>query len=111
MFIALHTQLRQHRRKVLIALTVIGVAAVLMTAHSALMGASGAQMTNTAAVCLAIGGCTAVVGVALFAIRRLRQRPLWQIPAPALPELPFVPTVSGALVRAGPPPLLQVFQL
>lgn len=111
MFIALHTRLRQHRREFLVALSVMGVAAVLMTAHSAFMGASGDQMTTAATVCLAIGGCTAVVGVALFAIQRARPRPLWLIPAPAHPALPFVRALTGALVRAGPPPLLQVFRL
>ena len=111
MFIALHTQLRRNRRKVLIALSVIAVAAVLMTAHSALMGANGDQMTNAAAVCLAIGGCAAAVGVALVAIQRLHRRPLWLMPVPAAPALVFVPASTGPLVRAGPPPLLQIFRL
>ena len=111
MFIALHTELRQHRRKVLIGLSVLGIAAVLMTAHSALMGAGGDQMTNTAAACLAVGGCAAAAGVALFAIRRARPRPLWLMPAPAAPTLAFVPASTGALVRAGPAPLLQIFRL
>ena len=115
MLISVHSQLRRQRRRVLLALAVLAVALAALSAHSAVM--SGAMddhvMSDAAALCLAVGGALAVAGVAVFAVRRLLQRPLWVIPAPLTQALAFVPASAGFLVRAGPPPpaLLQVFRL
>jgi hypothetical protein len=109
----MHTQLRRHRRTVMAAMAVLAVAAVAMTAHSALMAGSGdhMSMSGAATVCLTIGGCVAVIGVAGFVVRHLLQRPLWLISPPLAPTLPFIPVASGFLIRAGPPSLSQVFRL
>jgi hypothetical protein len=110
-FITLHSQLRRHRRKAMAGMAVLAVAAVAMTAHSAVMASGGDHMSGAASVCLMVGGCIAVIAVAAFAVRRLLQRPLWVIAAPSVPALPFVPTATGFLVRAGPRSLSQVFRL
>jgi nitrate reductase gamma subunit len=110
-FIAMHSQLRRHRRKATACMAVLAVAAVAMTAHSALMAGSGDHMSGAATICLTIGGCVAVIGVAAFAVRRLLQHPLWLISPPLAPTLPFIPVASGCLVRAGHPSLSQVFRL
>lgn len=99
----------------LVALAVLAVALVAVTAHAAVMNGvmDDHVMSDAAALCLAVGGSLAVAGVAVFAVRRLLQRPRWVIPAPLAPSLAFVPASAGFLVRAGPPPppLLQVFRL
>ena len=96
----------------LTALAVLSVALAALSAHSALMGSMGDHgMSDIAAICLAVGASLAIAGVAVFAIRRLAQRPLWVIPVPAAPAAAFVPRSTAFLARAGPPPLLQVFRL
>jgi hypothetical protein len=110
-FISLDKQLRRHRRKLTAALAVLAVAAVAMTAHAALMSGTGDHMSDGAGICLTVGGCVAVLGVAVFAHIRLRRRPLWLIPAPLAAAPPFVAMSNGFLSRAGPPRLLQVFLL
>jgi hypothetical protein len=62
---------------------------------------------------MVLGGSLAIVGVAVFTVRRLLQRPLWAIRSPLAPAPTFRPAAPGFLARAGPPPpaLLQVFQL
>ena len=98
----------------LLALAVLATLAAL-TIHAAVM--DGAMddhvMSDAAALCLAVGGSLAAVGVAVFAARRPLQRPLWVIPTPVAPALSFRPAAHGFLVRAGPPPPaeLQVFRL
>ena len=110
--IALHSQLRPRRRQVLTELAVLAVALAALTAHSALMGSMGDHaMSDTAAICLALGGSLAIAGATVFAIGRLAQRPPGVIPVPAAPALAFVPTSTGFVARAGPPPMLQVFRL
>jgi hypothetical protein len=114
MLTTLNSQLRRHRRKAKWALAVLAVAAVAHIAHSALMSSDmGDHSTsNAVAICLTVGGCVAVIGVAAFAVRRVLQRPTWTIPAPFPPALAHVPAAAGFLGRAGPPPsLLQVFRL
>ena len=111
MFIALHSHLRHHRRKILTGLAVLAVATVAVAAHSAVMAGMGDHVADAAAICLTVGSCVAVVGVAVFTARRARQRPSWLIPAAPAPALPYLPATTGFLVRAGPPPLLQVFRL
>lgn len=110
MLISLNSLLRRNRRRVALALAVLGLSFAGLAAHSALMGSDMGSKMSTAAVCVAVGGCVAVV-VAGFAMRRLTQRPLWLIPAPLHPALRFVPVSLGFLVRAGPPSLSQVFRL
>jgi len=110
--ITLHSQLRRQRRKVLWALALVAILGVAVTAKAALMSGHGhSDMSDAVTICLTVGACVAIAGVAVFAIRRLTQRPLWLILTPAAPALPFVPTSTGFLVRAGPPSLLQVFRL
>ena len=93
----------------------LAIALAALTAHSSLMSGpmDDHAMSNAAAICMVVGGSLAVVGVAVFAVRRLARRPLWLIPAPHAPALPFVAVAPGFLVRAGPPPAasLQVFRL
>ena len=93
------------------ALALVAVVSVAMMANAAVMSQHGHSDSDAVVICLTVGACVAVAGVAVFAIQRLAQRPLWLIPAPGLPALVFVPTSTGFLVRAGPPPLLQVFRL
>lgn len=113
MLSSLNTRLRRHRSKVRWALAVLAVAAVALTAHSALMSSDMGDhaMSDAVAICLTVGGCVAVIGVAAFAVGRVLQRPTCVIPTPLAPAPPFVPASAGFLVRAGPPPLLQVFRL
>ena len=112
MLILLNSRLRRHRRQAALVLAVFAFGVLGFAAHSAVMGSDMGKMGDTAAVCLALGGCAVFIGAAVFAVRRLAAtRPLWLIPAPAAPTLPFIPAFSGFLVRAGPPPLLQVFRL
>jgi uncharacterized membrane protein YhaH (DUF805 family) len=111
MLISLDSRLRAHRRRAALVLVVFAFGVLGFAAHSALMGSDMGKMGDTATICLALGGCAVFIGAAVLAVRRLRQRPLWLIPPPAAPRLPFIPAFSGFLVRAGPPPLLQVFRL
>jgi predicted membrane-bound spermidine synthase len=107
-------RLRHHRRKALCALAVLAVAGVALSAKTALMSAHGHDdVSDIVAVCMIVGGYAAVAGVAVFAVRRLLQRPRWLISAPLLPALPVLPSTTGFLARAGPAPpaLLQVFRL
>lgn len=110
--ISLDSQLRRHRRQVLTALAVFAVALAVPTAHAAVMngGMDDHAIGDAAAICLAVGGSLAIIGVATVALRRLRQRPLWLIPAAPTSARLFVGT-PDVLARAGPRPLLQVFQL
>ena len=109
MLVSIHRQLRRHRRKVVLALAIVAVAATAVTAHAALMnpdhGASSAAL-----VCLAVGGCVVLTVVAAVALRRRPARD-WALvslmPAPALPSLP---ADTGVIARGSPPPLLQVFR-
>jgi hypothetical protein len=110
-FITLDSQLRRHRRKVALVLAVLGLSFAGLTAHSALMGSGVRGMAGTAMVCVAVGGCVAVITVAGFGVRRLAQRLLWLSSPPLAPTLRFTPFASGFLVRAGPPSLSQVFRL
>ena len=97
----------------LVALAALAVALAALTAHAAAMNdAMGDHvMGDAAAICLVVGGALAAVSVAVFAVGRRPQRPLWVIPQPLAPALPFLPASSGFLARAGPPPVLQVFRL
>jgi hypothetical protein len=112
MLVLLNCLLRRHRRNSACVLAVVAVGFLGLAAHSALMSSDmGSHMGETAAICLVVGGCAVFIGVAVFAARRLLQRPLWLIAVPLTPSLPFVPAVSTFRVRAGPSALLQVFQL
>ena len=93
-------------------LAVLALGFTGLAAHSALMGSDmGSHVGSAATICLTVGGCAVFIGVAVFAIRRLLQRPVWLIAAPLAPALVFIPADAGFLVRAGPPSLLQVFRL
>jgi hypothetical protein len=110
--IAIHTQLRRHRRSVGWLLAAAVALAVAVTAKTALMSGHGhVEMSDAVVACVAVTACVIAVGVTAFAGRRPTRRPLWLIPAPPAPTRAFVPSSSGFLVRAGPPALLQVFRL
>jgi peptidoglycan/LPS O-acetylase OafA/YrhL len=113
--VSLHTHLRRRRRRLLVALALLAVALAALTAHAAAMdGAMGDHvMSDAAALCLAVGGSLAAIGVRAFAARRMPQRSRWVIPAFALPAPLLLPAAAGVLVRAGPPrpASLQVFRL
>jgi hypothetical protein len=110
--IKLDSELRRHRRKVLWALALFAVLGVAVTAKAALMsGHEHGDMSDAVVLCMTVGACVAVAGVAVFAARRLAQRPMWLIASPVAAALASVPVSPGFLVRAGPPPLLQVFRL
>jgi hypothetical protein len=74
-------------------------------------GMSDHVMSDAAALCLALGGAVATVGVAV-AVGRLLRRPLSPVVPPLAPTPPAVAPRPGFLIRAGPPPpaLLQVFR-
>jgi hypothetical protein len=113
--ISLRNQLRRHRRKAALALAVLALGFVGLAAHSALMSSDMSMghhnMADTAALCVAVGGCALFLAVATFAAARPKRRPLWLIAPPPAPAPGFVPVLFGFLVRAGPPPLTQVFRL
>ena len=111
MLISLNSRLRRHRRHAALVLAVFAFGVLGFAAHSALMGSDMGKMGDTAAVCLALGGCAVFIGAAVLAVRRLAQRGMRLIPAAPEPTLPFIPAFSGLRVRAGPPPLSQVFRL
>jgi hypothetical protein len=112
MLMSLDNRLRRNRRWAACAVAVLALGFVGLAAHSALMSSSmGNHTSDAAGICLAVGGCALFIGVALFTARRLLQRPTLLIASPLAPVLPFIPAFSGCLVRAGPPPLLQVFRL
>jgi nitrate reductase gamma subunit len=105
-------QIRRHRHKLLWVAAVFAAAAIALSAKSALASAHvHGEVSDAVAICFTVGACVAVAGVAAFAVRRLGQRPLWQVSEPLGPVAAFVPAFPGFLVRAGPPPpLLQVFR-
>jgi hypothetical protein len=111
-FISLHSQLRRHRRTVMTAVAVLAVAAMVLTAHSAVMPAGGDHMGGAATICLTIGVCVAAITVAALTVRRLLQRPTWLVLTPSAPLLRFNPSPIGFPARAGPSRALsQVFRL
>jgi hypothetical protein len=112
MLVALHRQLRCHRRQAQWMLTVLAVAAGALTAHSMVMGGamSDHEAADATALCIAVGGALAVAGVAGFGAGRRTRRPTWLLALVAEPATAVVPVASGFLVRAGPP-RLQVFRL
>lgn len=114
MLISVHSRLRRHRRMVMWALAVLAVVGVALTARAVLMSAHGhVGVSDALAICMTVGGCVAIAGIAVFALPRVARRPLWRVVAQQAPALVFVPSGAGVLVRAGPPPaaLLQVFRL
>jgi hypothetical protein len=114
MLISVHRQLRRHRLRAVGVLVGLGLAASALSVHAALMssGMDRHGMSGAESACIAVGGCLAVAAVAVFAPRRLLARLGSIAAAPLAPRLAFVPSRSGFLVRAGPPPpLLSVFRL
>lgn len=115
MIVSLHHHLRRRRRRLLVALVLLAVALAALTAHAAAMdGAMGEHvMSDAAALCLAVGGSLAAIGVGAFAARRLRQRGRSIVPVFLAPTPVLRPAAAGVLVRAGPPrsATLQVFRL
>lgn len=115
MLISVRSRLRRRRRPVLAALAALTLALVALTAHAAAMdGAMGHHgMSDTASLCLTVGGALAVIGLAAVGARNATLRLRWAVPAPAMPVPTWLPAAAGVLVRAGPPPpsSLQVFRL
>lgn len=111
MLIRLNSQLRTHRRRVLIALAVLASGVALAAAHGAVMSAEmPGHLGEVAAVCL-FGGLTAVTAGGL-AISSPHPRLRWRMAAPLAPVIARVSATPGRAARAGPPPpLLQVFRL
>ncbi len=107
MLISVNSQLHR-RRRARWALAVLAVSAATLMGHAALMdGFSAHAMSNAAAVCVAVG----FVAVAVFAIRRVLQRPTY-IVTPLLVWAPEpIRPAGGVPVRAGPPLLLPVLRL
>lgn len=107
MFCALNSMLRRQRRRLVVFAVMLGLAGTVVVAHSA-MGQD--HMGDALVVCLAVAETAVVaVGVAL-ALGTWMRRPLWLLPEPAAPELPFAPLRVDIRARGGPP-LLQVFRL
>lgn len=98
-------------------LAVLALAFAGLATHSAVMSAGagmGHGMSAGTSICLALGGCAAVIGVALLTGRRLRRRLALSLPSPLTRPIPASPAASTFLVRAGPPAppaLIQVFRL
>ena len=88
----------------------LGLAGVVVVAHSALGHGHMGDMGGAVVMCLAVAE-TAVVGVgAALALSASMRRPVRVLQAQPAPELAFVPLPVSIRVRAGPP-LLQVFRL
>ena len=113
MLTSLNGRLHRHRRAALCALAVLAIAAGAIATGSVLAhcGAGEHPMSGGAAICVALGGALAITGVAAFRVRHVLQRPTWRMARPMAPPLAPVAVASGVLVRAGPPPQLQVFRL
>jgi hypothetical protein len=112
MLMSLNTRLRRNRQWVACALAVLALGFFGLAAHSALINSSKEHhMSGSAAVCLVVGCCALFIGVAAFAARRLLQRPMGLIAVAPTPTFALIPFSSGFLVRAGPPPVTQVFRL
>lgn len=104
MLISVHNRLLRHRRKVLWGLAVLAAVSVAPTVKTALMSAHGhGDLSDAVPICVVVGACVAIVGVVVFSLRRVIERPLWLIPAPLAWAMVFVPVASGYLGRAGPP--------
>jgi hypothetical protein len=105
-------QLRRRRRTVLWGVAVLAVVSVALTARSIAAGAHGhGEISDAAAICVAVGACVAASLAGAFVIGRPRGRPLWTMPDLCTPAQPWVPASTGCVPRAGPPALLQVFRL
>jgi hypothetical protein len=74
-----------------------------LAAHSAFVSSHQSQMGDSAAICLVLGGSMLFTGIAFFAARRVRQRPLWVIPAPVAPTLPLIPVAWAFSCAPGLP--------
>ncbi len=117
MLLSLNHRLRRNRRFAVCVLAVLAFVFAGLATHSAVMSAGaemGQGMSAGASICLTLGGCAAVIGVALLAGRRLRRRLGLSLPAPLIRLVRAFPPASAFLVRAGqpaPPALTQVFRL
>jgi hypothetical protein len=117
MLLSLNHRLRRNRRWAACVLTVLAFALAGLATHSAVMSAGagmGHGMSAGTSICLTLGGCVAVIGVALLTGRRLRRRLALSLAAPLATVVRAFPATSAFLVRAGPPAppaLIQVFRL
>lgn len=113
MLIALHTRLRRRRQVAATVLVVLAIAGAGLAVHSIVMsdGMGGHAISDAATVCILLGSALALAGGAVLTARHCGQRLSWPISdTPALMRA-FAPVIRAVLVRAGPPPLLQVFRL
>lgn len=113
MLISVQSQLRRHHRLVVALLVTLALAVAALAAHSALMsgGMSGQAMGDAAAICLTVGGSLMLGATVFVAARGAGRGPTWPLVQLALPASLPSPSPAGFLVRAAPPPLLQVFRL
>jgi hypothetical protein len=117
MLLSLNTRLRRNRRVAACVLAVLAFVFAGLATHSAVMSAGAAMghgMSAGTSICLTLGGCAAIIGVALLTGRRLRRRLTLSLSAPLTSPIRAFPAASAFMVRAGPPAppaLIQVFRL
>jgi predicted metal-binding membrane protein len=120
MLVSAHIRFRRHCSKLLVALAVLAFALTALTAHAAVMNAAPGDhhgmndhgMSDVAGLCLALGSL-AIVGAAVFGVRRFLRRLVWVAAAPLSPAGVPSAALRACAVRAGPSPppaLLQVFR-
>jgi hypothetical protein len=106
-FVALNVAIRRQRRRLAMVAVMLGLAGVVVTAHSVM---AGDHVGDGVAMCLAVAETAIVaVGAALVVGVTMAQRPRWLTAAPAPRALAYVPAPQSAPARAGPS-LLQVFR-
>jgi hypothetical protein len=109
-FIALNSAFRRQRRRFVMLAVMLGLAGVVVVAHSAVGHDQMGDMGGAIMMCLAVAETAVVAVAAALALSAWMRRPLWLLPAPLAPALPVVPSPVGSRSRASPP-LLQVFRL
>jgi hypothetical protein len=106
-FIALNAALRRQRRRLATLAVMLGIAGVVVTAHSVL---GGDHMGDGVLMCLAVADTAVVaIGTALAAGIAAAQKPRWFIAVPALPAVAYARAPRSVPARAGPA-VLQVFR-
>ena len=110
---SLQRQLRRHRRQVIVLCVVLGLAGAGVAAYAAVeVGQHDHGMRDTVAMCLTVGGCVAVAGIAILRVAPASNGPTTASPGLSPTARPSsVPAGALFLVRAGPPPGRAVLRL
>jgi hypothetical protein len=112
MLSAINGGLRRQRQRLTMVAVVLGLAGVVVAAHSAMgeghMGDS--HMGDALVMCLAVAETAVMAFGAAIALGALIRRPSWLMEAMPVPSLAYHPAPRTVPARAGPT-RLQVFRL